>query len=32
MGPIRLEYGYKLDVQEGEEKGGRWEFSMGSVF
>jgi len=32
MGPIRLEYGYKLDVKEGEEKGGRWEFSMGSVF
>jgi len=32
MGPIRLEYGYKLDVKEGEEKGGQWEFSMGSVF
>ncbi len=32
MGPIRLEYGYKLDVKEGEEGGGRWEFSMGSVF
>jgi len=32
MGPIRLEYGYKLDVKEGEESGGRWEFSMGSVF
>ena len=32
MGPIRLEYGYKLDVKEGEEEGGRWEFSMGSVF
>ena len=32
MGPIRLEYGYKLDVKEGEDSGGRWEFSMGSVF
>lgn len=32
MGPIRIEYGYKLDVKEGEEGGGRWEFSMGSVF
>ena len=32
MGPIRLEYGYKLDVKEGEESGGRWEFSMGSAF
>jgi outer membrane protein insertion porin family len=32
MGPIRLEYGYKLDVKEGEERGGRWEFSMGSAF
>ena len=32
MGPIRFEYGYKLDVKEGEERGGRWEFSMGSAF
>lgn len=32
MGPIRIEYGYKLNVKEGEEGGGRWEFSMGSVF
>jgi len=32
MGPIRLEYGYKLDVKEGEDSGGRWEFSMGSAF
>jgi outer membrane protein insertion porin family len=32
MGPIRIEYGYKLDVKEGEERGGRWEFSMGSAF
>ena len=32
LGPIRFEYGYKLDVKEGEESGGRWEFSMGSAF
>ena len=32
MGPIRFEYGYKLDVKEGEDSGGRWEFSMGSAF
>jgi outer membrane protein insertion porin family len=32
MGPIRLEYGYKLNVKEGEEQGGRFEFSMGSAF
>ncbi len=32
MGPIRIEYGYKLDVKEGEKRGGRWEFSMGSAF
>ncbi|MFO7556876.1 MAG: outer membrane protein assembly factor BamA [Desulfobacterales bacterium] len=32
MGPIRIEYGYKLDVKEGEDKGGRWEFSMGTAF
>jgi outer membrane protein insertion porin family len=32
MGPIRIEYGYKLNVKEGEEKGGRWEFSMGTAF
>jgi outer membrane protein insertion porin family len=32
VGPIRIEYGYKLDVREGEEKGGRWEFSMGAAF
>lgn len=32
VGPIRIEYGYKLDVKEGEEKGGQWEFSMGSAF
>jgi outer membrane protein insertion porin family len=32
VGPIRIEYGYKLDVKEGEEAGGRWEFSMGAAF
>jgi outer membrane protein insertion porin family len=32
MGPIRLEYGYKLNIKEGEERGGRWEFSMGTAF
>ena len=32
LGPIRFEYGYKLDVKEGEESGGRWEFSMGTAF
>jgi len=31
MGPIRIEYGYVLDQQEGEESG-RWEFAMGSAF
>ncbi|MDD2390327.1 MAG: outer membrane protein assembly factor BamA [Desulfobacterales bacterium] len=32
MGPIRIEYGYMLDPVEGEESGGRWEFTMGSAF
>jgi len=32
MGPIRLENGYILDPEEGEESGGRWEFTMGSAF
>lgn len=31
MGLIRLEYGKILDKQEG-ESGGKWEFSMGSMF
>jgi outer membrane protein insertion porin family len=31
MGPIRLEYGHILD-REGDEDGGRWEFSMGNNF
>jgi len=32
MGPLRLEYGYVLDPVEGEERGGRWEFTMGGAF
>ena len=32
IGPLRLEYGYRLDTKEGEEKGGRWEFTMGGAF
>jgi outer membrane protein insertion porin family len=32
MGPIRVEYGYRLDSVSGEELGGRWEFTMGTVF
>jgi outer membrane protein insertion porin family len=32
MGPMRIENGYILDPKEGESKGGRWEFSMGSAF
>jgi outer membrane protein insertion porin family len=31
LGPIRIEYGLKLDPREGEERG-RWEFSMGMQF
>lgn len=32
MGPIRLEYGYILNPKEGEDSGGRWNFSMGAAF
>lgn len=32
MGPIRIENGYILDPREGEDSGGRWEFTMGSAF
>ncbi len=32
IGPIRLECGYIIDRQEGEQKGGRWEFTMGAAF
>lgn len=32
MGPIRIEYGYRLDPIEGDSKGGKWEFAMGSAF
>ena len=31
MGPIRIEYGYKLDRRDGEDPG-KWEFAMGSAF
>lgn len=32
MGPMRVEYGYILDPVEGEGKGGKVEFTMGTVF
>ena len=32
IGPIRIENGYILDPQEGEDRGGRWEFTMGAAF
>jgi outer membrane protein insertion porin family len=32
MGPMRIEYGYILDPKEGQESGGRWEFSVGGMF
>lgn len=32
MGPIRIEYGYRIDPPEGEGSGGRWEFTMGGAF
>ena len=32
LGPIRLENGYILDPKEGENRGGRWEFTMGTAF
>jgi len=31
MGPLRLEYGFKLD-KEGGESPGRWDFSVGGMF
>ncbi|MDR1164655.1 MAG: outer membrane protein assembly factor BamA [Deltaproteobacteria bacterium] len=31
MGPLRIEYGKALDA-EGDESGGRWEFTMGTMF
>jgi outer membrane protein insertion porin family len=30
LGPIRLEYGWILDPEEGESTAGRWEFTVGS--
>ena len=32
VGPIRLEYGYRLNGKTEEGRGGRWEFSMGMSF
>jgi outer membrane protein insertion porin family len=32
MGPIRLEYGWILDPKGNEDTGGRWEFSVGTLF
>ena len=32
IGPIRIEYGWKIDVPEGQAAGGRWEFTMGHAF
>ena len=29
IGPIRIEYGWILDLKEGEDTEGRWVFSMG---
>ncbi|MBU1713828.1 MAG: outer membrane protein assembly factor BamA [Proteobacteria bacterium] len=32
MGPMRIEYGYILDPVKNENKGGKWEFTVGTVF
>ncbi|RUA03133.1 MAG: outer membrane protein assembly factor BamA [Deltaproteobacteria bacterium] len=32
VGPIRLERGYILDPEEGEDRDGRWEFTMEAAF
>ena len=32
VGPIRLEYGYRLNEKAKDGRGGRWEFSMGMSF
>jgi outer membrane protein insertion porin family len=32
IGPIRVEYGWILDLKEGEDTTGRWAFSMGQAF
>jgi len=32
IGPIRIEYGYILDPEDGEDTRGRWAFSMGQAF
>ena len=32
MGPMRIEYGHILDPVKGAGEGGKWEFTMGTVF
>lgn len=32
IGPMRIEYGYILNPEEGEDSEGRWEFTMGQAF
>jgi outer membrane protein insertion porin family len=32
MGPLRIEYGYILNAEPGENTGGRWDFAMGYAF
>lgn len=32
MGPIRIEYGYVLDPEPGQDNAGKWEFTMGNAF
>jgi outer membrane protein insertion porin family len=32
LGPMRIEYGYILDPEPGEDTNGRWEFGMGAAF
>ncbi len=31
LGPLRLEYGWKLDDVPGDDSSGKWEFSIGSI-
>ena len=31
LGPLRLEYGWKLDEVVGDDGAGKWEFSMGGA-
>jgi outer membrane protein insertion porin family len=32
LGPMRIEYGYILDPEPGEDTNGKWEFGMGAAF